>query len=418
MKRILVFLCITLLLMFNCVSTNAQELTDDGYGLIKTSVSKNTDILKNPKDIVLYIAGMETEFDNFISKNHNKTQNSKLFGIYMQNMFALRDRFFEFVTSSSDLAKYHISVAPYENSDYYRFVNPNVANVILTIEDSLVYDFAYKKMQDDYSSYLNKAWNTYLEYNIEENNDYLERITHDGEDDYYDMYMQECNKWLKKWTIFTSVHPNFPLNEQIKENLKNLEMTTQKKFNVGFYFFYMSLIGLAIIATIITVVYFIIKFNIISKTITNSKTIIKGFIKSIINHKKAILISIGVVLIISLGCFAHITLSLPSCDSKYAEETVISIFKQNDNIYQHNINNVEEIKMNNFNPISYDKNINKYVCSANLTMYSKADSPIFFVVPYNSFVYNVSYEIYKERGENKVKASWQMQNIWSQDIRR
>ena len=35
---------------------------------------------------------------------------------------------------------------------------------------------------------------------------------------------------------------------------------------------------------------------------------------------------------------------------------------------------------------------------------------------YKSFKYNVRYEIYKERGKNTAKASWEMLNIGAQEF--
>ena len=419
MKKIVVLLCLILLSMFNSICFCAEKLTDDGYGVITTSVSKNTDVINNPKDIVTYLSGMETEFGNFISKNNTKNQNSKLFGIYMQNLYALRNRFFEYVSNSDDLQKYSIRVESDEDSDtYYHFVYPYVGNVKLQIYDSFEFGFDYQKMYDKYSSYLNKTWNTYLKYCIEQDNDYLERITHEEDDNYYDIYMQECNKWIKKWSIFLTFHPDFPLNEQIKEDIESLEHAAQKEFNVSTYLLSISLICVLILALMIVVVKIVLKFNLISKFNSLVKNVARNVFENIIKFRMVIFIILGMVILTSAGVLIYNSYSLPKCDSKYVEETVISIFKQTDRIYLPNKDNVATITMSNFIPISYDKSINKYSCSANLTMHSKADSPIFFVVPYNSFTFDVNYDIYKERGENKVSASWKMQNIWTQDIRR
>lgn len=419
MKKIIVFLCLILFSMFNSICFCAEKLTDDGYGLITTSVSKYPEVMNNPKDIVRYLSGMESEFSGFINKNNNKNQNSKLFGIYMQNMYVLRNRFFEYVSNSDDLQKYSISVESDEDVDtHYHFTYPYVDNVKLKIYDGFEFAFDYKRMQDKYSSHLNKTWNTYLKYCIEQENDYLERLTHDSEDDYYDIYMQECNKWMKKWTIFLTFHPNFPLAEQIKEEIKSFEQAAQKEFNVGIYFLYIALACLAVLALITAMVKIILKFSLINKFNSFSKNIVQKTFEQMIKFKIIIFIIIGIIILICTAILIHNSFSLPKCDSKYAEEAVISIFRQNDKIYQPNMDNVETITMSNFKPISYDKGINKYSCSANLTMYSKSDRAIFFVVPYNSFTYNVEYDIYKERGENKVSASWTMQNIWTQDIRR
>lgn len=131
-----------------------------------------------------------------------------------------------------------------------------------------------------------------------------------------------------------------------------------------------------------------------------------------IKTKKGLLVLIVTVLLIFV---IHNNVSVPKCDSKFAEEIVIKIFEDNDNIYQHNIDNVSKIKMSNFTPVSYDKNTDKYACNAILTMYAKPDRPILFLGAYKSFKYDVYYEIYKERGKNTAGASWKMLNIGKQD---
>lgn len=133
------------------------------------------------------------------------------------------------------------------------------------------------------------------------------------------------------------------------------------------------------------------------------------FTKQTIITIAAIIALIGIISI-------HKSVQVPKCDSKFAEETVIRIFKQNDHIYEHNIDNVSYIKMSEFTPIDYDKDINKYTCNAKLTMYANPDSPILFLGAYKSFKYNVRYEIYKERGKNTAKASWEMLNIGAQEF--
>lgn len=416
MKKVLVSICLFLLSMFSCVGYCAEKLTDDGYGLITTSVSKSTDVFTEPYDIVRYLSGMESEFSDFINKNNSKEQNSKLFGIYMQNLYALRNKFFEYVPYSDELQEYSIRLEPDEDDDsYYHFTYPYVDNVKLKLQDGFEFAFDYKGMKDKYSSYLDNTWNTYLKYSIEQENDYIERLSHDGDEDYAEIYMRECNKWIRKWSIFLTFHPDFPLSEQIQQEINDLESVTQKKFNVGIYILYLSLISLLIIALIGIVIFLTIKFKLINKLKTASYNIAKNVIEKIVKFKTIIFIILGIIILVVSGIYVHNAVSVPKCDSKFAEETVIQIFKQNELIYQKNEENVSDIKMSNFAPISYDKGIKKYSCEAKLTMYAYPDSPIIFLGAYKSFKYNVYYELYKERGKNTAKASWSMLNIGKQE---
>lgn len=420
MKKVLILLCLILLSMLNSFVFSSEKLTENGYNSITKKVAQNTSVLDNPKHIISYFSGMEVDFNSFINEKHSKNKNSELFGVYMQNMELLRDRFYELSYKCNQqnqniLEHYNISIDSDEKDDsYYRFTYPYVANILLDLNDCFCLVFDYKNMQEKYSSYLNSAWNTYLKYCIEEMNDREECFAHDGDEDYGEITMQMYNKWVKKWTIFTTLYPNFPLNEQIKKEIKDLENVANCNFNIGTYIFLWVLIGIAIIALITAIIFLSIKFNIICKI----KTFDKKMVESIVKHRTAIFTMFGIVIIILLGTLLHNTFSIPTCDSQFAEETIISNFKQSDYIYKPNEERVAEIEMSNFKPITYNRDINKYTCSATLTMYSKKDSPIFFLVPYNSFTYDVNYEIYKERGKNKVNASWQMQNIGLQDIRR
>jgi hypothetical protein len=41
-------------------------------------------------------------------------------------------------------------------------------------------------------------------------------------------------------------------------------------------------------------------------------------------------------------------------------------------------------------------------------MYAKPDKTLFYIYPFKKINYNVNYEIYKERGESMVKATWNL----------
>jgi hypothetical protein len=411
MKRLLICLCLILVSAFCTPGFCSEKLTDNGLNLITTSNKR----FNNPKDIVAYISGMEVEFDNFISQNEGKKQNSKLFGIYMNSLYSLRENLFELLGSDQSLYDYNIQI------DSNHFAHPWIDIMQVSTADGLGIGFDYEYICDKYCSHLDKDWNKYIQYQIAEEKERKDLYTHDGEDDCYDMYMAINKKWIKNWTIFTMLNPKFPLNGQIEESIERLKYTGVN-FNFKMYVSCIVIAGLIIIGLLVAVIFYTLKFSLFDKLITliknqtsNAANLFKSSGKFVIEHLKWFLIALGLIVIILLIFIIHNNITVPKCDSKFAEETVIKIFKNNDNIYQHNIDNVSKIKMSDFAPIKYDKEIGKYTCRGNLTMYAKSDNPIYYLVPFNSLKFNVYYEIYKERGKNTAQASWEMINISRQD---
>lgn len=150
------------------------------------------------------------------------------------------------------------------------------------------------------------------------------------------------------------------------------------------------------------------------------------------------LISIFALCGVGFGIFKGIeATSLPACDSKFAENEVIEIFKQNNRTFKEleKWSMVSDIKMSMIEPESYNKDIKKYECSARLTLYPS--NTIVTGIPrriiprniadfnlnrdvrigtvaqafYNNAICDVNYSIYKEHGENQVTSSYCGSNL-------
>lgn len=151
---------------------------------------------------------------------------------------------------------------------------------------------------------------------------------------------------------------------------------------------------------------------------------------------KGLATSLCVILLVGgvgFGIFKGIkATSLPACDSKFAENEVIEIFKQNNRTFKEldKWGMVSDIKMSMIEPESYNKDIKKYECSARLTLYPS--NTIVTGIPrriiprniadfnlnrdvrigtvaqafYNNAICDVNYSIYKEHGENQVTSSY------------
>lgn len=159
----------------------------------------------------------------------------------------------------------------------------------------------------------------------------------------------------------------------------------------------------------------------------------------ILNIVKAGLIPVCALLVlggVGFGIYKGIEAnSLPACDSEFAENEVIEIFKQNNDEYLelNKWDMVSDIRISMVEPISYDKEVKKYECSARLTllpsnsMVKGIPSKILPIISLTEFDYakkqykrigtkamafwgnvtcDVNYTIYKEHGENQVTSSY------------
>jgi len=423
MKKFLIFLCAMLFTAFWTPAFSKLQLTENGLDLITTK-SVN---LSSPKEIIQYLSGMESEFEQFIKQKEGKKQNSEVFGIFLKNANSLRNSFLESVENYNNLNRYNLHIIS------NHFVNPNLNILYIKNDGFMSFGFDYKYIQKNYCPHLDSTWNTYIKYNIQEEKDRKNLLAHDGEDNYYKLYTNLNKKWVKKWSLFTFAHPDFSLNEQITNDIESMEYYAEKKFNVNSYLISLVAIGIGGIILLGLLIFSAIKFNLTTKLTSVLQDLrpilqsltekLKAFAKNtlditikksekifafLLKFIKVIIITFGII-IVTIGIYLiHESKSIPKCDSKFAEETVIQIFKDNDNVYLHHKERVNHINMSNFEPESYDKEIGKYTCSATLTMYAKPDEILFYIYPFKKIDYDVNYEIYKERGKNMAKAGWNL----------
>ena len=129
----------------------------------------------------------------------------------------------------------------------------------------------------------------------------------------------------------------------------------------------------------------------------------------------AVLLVVGVVYGL---CKILESTTLPKCDSQFAEQQVLDIFKQHNPIYQDYVKYglLGDIKFSNPAPESYDKDIKRYECTADVTMYPNTSLglPNFVYIdeniPYGYVFYKlakcrVSYSIFKANGKNEVRTT-------------
>lgn len=166
-----------------------------------------------------------------------------------------------------------------------------------------------------------------------------------------------------------------------------------------------------------------------NKEINKTKNILVLFSNSIIKIAKGVnvkVVKIASIIIVILGIISGLGYgiyyviqdnALPTCDGKFAETQVIDIFKEHDELYKENVSEVAEIRFSAPEPISYDKEINRYTCTARLTMYAKPGSYIITqrimgdrCSGYDQISYVAYYSLYKENKFFRAKSSWE--RIW------
>lgn len=126
---------------------------------------------------------------------------------------------------------------------------------------------------------------------------------------------------------------------------------------------------------------------------------------------------------VGFGIFKSIKVnSLPTCDSEFAKNAVINIFTSNNPKYNKLLryNIPVEVEFSQPVPQNYNKEINKYTCSADVTIrpLNQEGLPDMIVsswqnsgIPYGcryyrSFNCNIDYEIYKSKEGNRVSATY------------
>ena len=105
----------------------------------------------------------------------------------------------------------------------------------------------------------------------------------------------------------------------------------------------------------------------------------------------SIMIVFLIILLILIG-YSIKANSLPKCDSSFAQEQVKEILNYNDNYIYDNIS------FDVIVPEEYDKDLKKYICSAELTTHSTNNS----IEALNTHHESIKYTIYKEQGKNEV----------------
>ena len=100
--------------------------------------------------------------------------------------------------------------------------------------------------------------------------------------------------------------------------------------------------------------------------------------------------------------------NLPKCDSKYAEEEVLAIFKSRNSKYEHYNKNGElsYISLEDPQPLSYNKEIKRYECKAKIVFHPNTVFDADSYYKYSSINCFVNYSITKSKGKPLIYSTY------------
>ena len=196
--------------------TKSRYLSQKGYKSITVEYTTK----RNMREIFNGLAQAEKDLMDFFTHSKSKENNSKLFGIFMNNVMSYCSNAWDLETSGnslSDQLKQNGVIISEKISDAMspaEILKPKVNIVYFDFRGtaSLVLNNNY--IIKNYSQYLTNDWNTYIEYKAECYDDFGRAYYNDD----IETYMKVWKKWHKKWGEFLNQYPDFALNPKIRED--------------------------------------------------------------------------------------------------------------------------------------------------------------------------------------------------------
>lgn len=218
-SKLSIILLLSVLLLFSIVglfikTINDNEFINKGYKSISVEIKSDLE----PAEILNTIAIQEEDLADFLHRHKNKDTNSRLFGIFMDNILAYQEKFNNARSNVEKLKKYGIITQQEANPENYfydeviKVVNPKI-NVFVLFYNGAGMGINDKYMYETYSPYLNQEWSEYLSLCFEEKKA-LYNAGYDG----FEMG-RAFNDYGKKLTVFLNKYPNFYLKSKIKEDI-------------------------------------------------------------------------------------------------------------------------------------------------------------------------------------------------------
>lgn len=199
-----------------------NELINKGYKSISVDIKSDL----SASEILNTIAIQERDLSEFVRKHKNKEANSRLFGIFMDNMLAYQDEFNNAASTIEELEECGIITKQDANPEKYfydeviKVTNPKI-NVFVLFYNGAGMGVNDKYMYDTYAPYLNQEWSEYLLLCLKKKKA-LYNAGYDG----YKMN-KVFNDYGEKLTVFINKYPNFYLKSKIKKDIK-----VYKKFGI------------------------------------------------------------------------------------------------------------------------------------------------------------------------------------------
>lgn len=197
---------------FTVKTINDNKITDKGYKSISTEIKSDL----SAAEILNDISAQQVDLISFLRKHKNKEDNSRLFGIFMDNMLAYQDQFCNLGSSVEELRAHGITTYIDSEPEKYFYneailvIKPAVTAFVLFYNGAGMgfnYEFIYKT----YSPYLNEEWTEYLSLRLEEH----KALYNAG----YDIG-KVFNAYGKKLAAFLEKYPDFYLKSEIKKDIR------------------------------------------------------------------------------------------------------------------------------------------------------------------------------------------------------
>ena len=192
-----------------------NRLTDNGYRSIQLTYTPEGSL----HDAFSAVAQQEQDLIKFLVKSKNPKDNSRLFGIFMDNLEKASQYFFDNYSYDKSLSEQGLITATKitdANPNPVKITDPelNVFKVAYLGAIGLIIDNEY--IIKSYCQYLTADWKEYFSLSKQEFKD-LETAHYN--DDGISM-INAYSKWAKKWNEFLNKYPNFHMNGFLYEKIQ------------------------------------------------------------------------------------------------------------------------------------------------------------------------------------------------------
>lgn len=215
---IIAFVLLITGIIFTVKIISENRLTDNGYKSIQLTYTPEGSL----HDAFSVISQQEQDLIKFLTKSKNPEDNSRLFGIFMDNLEKARQYFFDNYNYDKSLSEQGLITTTKisgANQNLVKITSPdlNVFKAGKRGAIGLMIDYDY--IITTFCPYLTEDWKEY--FNLSKQLDKDLAVAHYNDDGI--SMIQAYAKWAKKWKEFTNKYPNFHMNGCLYETIQEYE---------------------------------------------------------------------------------------------------------------------------------------------------------------------------------------------------